>query len=89
MSASKAVCCPICVEIDFSAMFISEIPATLENCAICATIAWLSTGLNGSCSFSCVVISRRKSVWPNFFSAMSFDNTGRFFELTGFMLVMV
>ena len=36
-------------------------PATEENCAICAIIWVLSTGLNGSWFLSCAVISVRKS----------------------------
>src|SRR3954453_3947913 len=44
-------------------LFISEMPASWLNWAICATIWVLSTGLNGSCVLSWVVISRRKSLW--------------------------
>ena len=44
----------------FSEVFISVMPATLENCAICAAIWLLSTGAVGSCVFSCAVSSFRK-----------------------------
>src|SRR4051794_19221294 len=44
-------------------LFISEMPASWLNWAICATIWVLSTGLNGSWVLSWVVISRRKSLW--------------------------
>src|SRR3954462_4106995 len=44
-------------------LFMSEMPASWLNCAICATIWVLSTGLNGSWVLSWVVISRRKSLW--------------------------
>ena len=40
-------------------------PASEENCAICATICVLSTGSNGSWFFICAVISLRKSAWPS------------------------
>src|SRR3954464_4334848 len=44
-------------------LFMSEMPASWLNWAICATIWVLSTGLNGSWVLSWVVISRRKSLW--------------------------
>jgi hypothetical protein len=47
-TASAVVVPPSLSEIDFSVDDISEIPASDENCAICATIWVLSTGLNGS-----------------------------------------
>ena len=46
-------------------LFMLEMPATLENCAICATIWVLSTGLNGSCVCIWVVSSLRKSFMPS------------------------
>mgnify|MGYP003341214543 CR=1 FL=1 len=49
--------------IAFSVVFISLIPASELNCAICATIWVLSTGANGSWFLSCAVISFRKSDW--------------------------
>ena len=48
-----------------SVVFMLEMPATLENCAICATIWVLSTGLNGSCVCIWVVSSLRKSLMPS------------------------
>ena len=48
-----------------SVVFIWLMPATDENCAICATICVLSTGLNGSWFCNCAVISFRKSAWPS------------------------
>ena len=58
--------------IAFSVVLISPIPATLENCAICATICVLSTGENGSWFFSCAVISLRKSDWPSWVEPLLF-----------------
>src|SRR5690606_34007567 len=40
-------------------------PASEENCAICASISLLSTGSNGSCCWIWTVSRRRKSAWPN------------------------
>ena len=51
--------------IAFSVEPISVMPASEENCAICATICVLSTGSNGSWFFICAVISFRKSAWPS------------------------
>ena len=53
------------VAIPDSVEFISEMPDTVENCAIWATIWVLSTGLNGSWFFSCAVISVMKSDWSS------------------------
>ena len=50
--------------IAFSVDDISVMPASEENCAICATICVLSTGSNGSWFFICAVISFRKSACP-------------------------
>jgi hypothetical protein len=51
--------------IEASLVFMSLIPCSDENCAICATNASFSTGFSGSWFFSCVVSSRMKSLWSS------------------------